>query len=89
MTFKLTQRIPARTVTHEAEWCKRDFMKMSPQFRAIRAKSRRPMTSCGLCRHPFVDGEMMGLACFKKGGNKTLCQSCCDKLMSERKDGEA
>ncbi len=78
----VTKKRPARVETIRATWCKKDFMRMSPQFRSIRAKSRRPMDACGLCRHKFADGEMMGLAAFEKGGNKTLCQACADELLA-------
>ena len=63
---------------------------MSPTFRKIREKSRNPMTSCFLCRHPFEDGEMMWLASFKKEGNRTLCKSCSKELLEsvETRDDE-
>lgn len=87
--MKITRHIAARTQVIKVEWCKKDFMEMSKKFRDIRSKSKKPMDRCGLCRHAFADGEMMGLACFEKGGNKTVCQSCADELIaSENKDTE-
>lgn len=82
--MQLSKKIPARTKTVTAEWCKKDWLPMSPQFRAVRAKSRRPMGNCGWCGHAFVDGEMMALASFieNKRGNDVLCQSCAGELIA-------
>lgn len=82
MTMKLSRRIPARTMTITASWCKREFMRMSPTYRAIRSKTRNPMDKCHWCEHPFEDGEMMALACFGGKGNKTLCQACANELIA-------
>lgn len=79
--MKLSKRVPARTKTLHAKWCKADFMEMDQEFRKIRSKSRNPMDKCHWCKHPFEDGEMMALACFQKGGNKTLCQKCAAELL--------
>ncbi len=80
--LKLSRRISARTETLVASWCRKDFMEMSQEFRAIRAKSKNPMDKCFWCKHKFKDGEMMALACFGGKGNKTLCQECAGKLLS-------
>lgn len=86
--FVIRRTIPARTYEIIADWCKKDYLVMSPGFRAIRNKCRNPMSKCGLCGHPFEDGEMMGLACFSKpaSGNKTVCQSCADELLASKKE---
>lgn len=55
---------------------------MSPLFREVRENCRNPMLTCHLCRHPFEDGESVALACFSKGGNKTLCDACADNVLS-------
>jgi hypothetical protein len=55
---------------------------MSPDFRRIRSGHRNPMDTCYWCKHPFADGEMMALAAFVEKGNKTLCQSCANELLS-------
>lgn len=78
--MKLSKQTQAHTKTLELNWCKRDYVKMSPIFRNIRGKSRNPMDVCAWCKHKFDDGEMMALACAKKGGNKTLCQKCADAI---------
>lgn len=78
----LTKRVPAKTRTVYARWCKKNFMQMSQKFRAIRAKSRNPMDTCFWCRYSFQDGDMMGLAAFEKGPNKVLCQGCADELLA-------
>lgn len=80
--LSISKRIPARTVTLKALWCKPDFMKMSPQFRKIRAAIKSPITSCFWCSHDLADGKMMALACFVKIGNKILYQACADKLLA-------
>jgi hypothetical protein len=81
-TLKLTKRIPARTHTIKAFWCRKDFMEMSDTFRQIRKKCRTPMNTCHWCGHSFPNGEMMSLAAFEKGGNKVLCQCCADALLA-------
>lgn len=85
--LRLSKRVPARMRTLTALWCRRDFMAMSQEFRRIRAKSKRPMDTCYWCGHAFLDGEMMGLACFKEKGNRTLCQSCADELLASAPNG--
>ena len=79
----LSRRVPARTRTITALWCKLDFMEMSETFRAIRGRSRNPMDKCYWCGHAFANGEMMALAAFK-GKNKTLCQTCGAELLEEK-----
>lgn len=82
MALTLSKRVPARTKTLTALWCRANFMEMSQQFRTIRAKARNRMDSCYWCSHKFADGEMMALACFDGKGNKTLCQRCAQELLA-------
>ena len=77
----LSKRVPARTKTLTAVWFHKDFCEMNVRFRAIRKRARNPMDKCYWCEHPFKDGEMMALACFKGKGNKVLCQTCGDELL--------
>lgn len=85
--MKLSKRIPARTKTLTAKWCKKNFLVMSPKYREVRKKMRKPMDTCYWCNHGFEDGEMMALALFNElCGNKVLCQNCADDLM-RRKGG--
>lgn len=67
-----------KTTVYRSKWVRRDFMEMSPRYRAIRSSMRNPMTQCFKCRHDFIDGEMMGLASFGKHGNKVICTPCID-----------
>lgn len=53
---------------------------MSQKFRDIRKHFRNAMNTCYWCKHPFEDGEMMALACFRRKGNKVLCQDCANLL---------
>lgn len=85
--LRLSKRNPASTVTFTATACKADFMEMSPQFRAIRSRSRNPMDKCHWCKHAFADGEMMGLA-FTNKGNKVLCQDCARSLLNSIGGGD-
>lgn len=58
-------------------------MRMSPQYRAIRACARKKNTSCGWCRRRFTDGEWMALAIPEGGqrrGNMVLCQECASQI---------
>jgi hypothetical protein len=87
--MKLSKRVPAHTKTVKAEWCKKDFMLMSQRFRDIRARSKRPLDACHWCKHKFADGEMMALACFRKIGNRTLCQKCAGDLIASDAEGGA
>lgn len=82
--FRLVRIIPARTETIIADWCKKDWMTMSPTYREIRGKCRNKLTSCQICRHQFADGEMMGLACFQAWGNRVVCAACADKLFANK-----
>ncbi len=85
MNLTISKRVPARTKTLTAAWCKRDFMQMGPVYRDARARSRNPMDSCYWCDHKIADGEMIALACFEGIGNKVLCQPCADELLASDK----
>lgn len=76
------RRVPARTKTLTALWCKKDFTVMDQKFRDIREKMSKPMDTCHWCNHKFENGEMMALAAVKGTGNKMLCQSCAEQLLA-------
>lgn len=76
-------RTTTTTKTFTVEWINKNFCTIGPKFRAVRAKSRNKMDACIKCRHKFVDGESMGLACFKEIGNAVICGSCCDELLAQ------
>ena len=88
--MKLTKTVPSRQKTLTAEWCRKDWMTMSPLFRTIRGGTKSPMEKCHWCGHMFVNGEMMALASFTeiKTGNRTLCGTCADELLSSADDDE-
>ena len=80
--MKLTKTVPAHIKTVEFNWCKKDWMLMSPKYR----KARMGMTlmdSCFWCGHVFSDGETMSLAQPKSGLNKVLCCMCADTLLDD------
>lgn len=77
--MKLSRSVPSHNKVLSIEHLKRDFMPMSDSYREIRSRFRNPMTSCFWCGYKFVNGDMMALA-FCRGGNKVLCQSCCEKV---------
>lgn len=79
--MKLKRTIPKHKKTVHARWCRKEWMKMSDTFRAIRSGAKRKHDKCFWCKRIFEDGEMMALACFEKYGNRTLCQTCADKLI--------
>ena len=81
--MKLSRVIPQHRRIVEFRWCKKDFMEMSPKYRAIRAEMRKPMDSCFWCQYKFKDGEMMALAAPMKGTNKILCQVCAADVLGE------
>lgn len=68
------------TRTYTALWCEREFLRMTQNFRKVRASLPDPMDRCFICEKAFVDGEMMALACFEEVGNKMLCQLCASPL---------
>ena len=76
--MRLSRRIPARTKTLSARWCKKDFSKNTEKWRNI----RRENPSCYWCRRGLNDGEDIALACFDGLGNKVLCQECADELIA-------
>ena len=80
---KLSRIVPAHQKTVVYDWCKRDFMEMSPKWRAARTRLRgkEDMNACTWCLHKFIDGEMMALAHPLNSCNKLLCQTCVDQLI--------
>ena len=78
--MELTKIIPKHKKTIHFEWCKRDFMLMSPQYRMVRARCSTPMDTCGWCGHKFSDGEMMALAAPEKKRNMVICQKCAEEM---------
>ena len=81
--MKLSKKIPVRKQTIYFNWCKRDFMTMTPKYRTIRAKMRNPMDTCFWCKYKMKDGDSMALAQPKKGTNKILCSTCADELLDD------
>ena len=77
----LSKRLPARTKTIVALWCKADFCVMDAEYRAIRAKHRKQFDTCFWCGHKIEDGEVIALACFVGHGNDVLCQPCAKELL--------
>lgn len=77
--MNLSRKVPARTKTIELEWIKKDFLKMSPDFRRIRGGRTYEGFNCYWCKHKFNEGESMGLGSVKSKGNKMFCHDCCDK----------
>ena len=80
--MKLTKQIPATTLTITAQWCKKDYLGMSPTHRRIRRSFEDPMSSCFWCGIGFADGDKMSLARFDTAGNKVLCGACADELLA-------
>ena len=81
--------IPARTEEFVILWIKLDFLKMSQQYRKIRAQSKNPMDKCFKCEYAFLDDEMMALGCVQGKGNKVFCQSCANGMVKQNKEGAA
>lgn len=82
MPLTLTKTI---TVTLTAEWCRYEFLPMTPEFRRQRRGLDDPMDKCFLCGHRFKDGEMMSLArIIGQGGNRILCQECAGELLASQ-----
>ena len=77
------QFVKTTTKTYEVIWIQKEFMKMDEMFRRARERSRLKMNACIKCAHKFEDGEMMGLACFKGIGNRTICATCVDELQAQ------
>ena len=81
MTMKLTKTIPARKVTLEPKWLKKDFSIYNESWRNIRGRMRDKCDKCFWCKTPFLDGDQIALA----GGipnqkNRVLCQECANSL---------
>ena len=77
--MKISRVIPSHKKELIISHLKRDFMPMTDEYRRIRSEFRNPMTSCFWCGYKFVNGDMIALA-FCIGGNKVLCQSCCENV---------
>ena len=78
--MELTKIVLEHKKTIRFEWCKRDFMLMSPEYRLVRTRCRTPMDACGWCKYKFSDGEMMALAAPEKKRNMVLCQKCAEMM---------
>lgn len=75
--MQLSKWISARTKTVTFRWLRRDWMRMSTEYRSIRAKCRTPLDTCFWCNHKFEDGEMMALASVEEeSSNKLFCEWC-------------
>jgi hypothetical protein len=83
--MQLTKKIPSRINKIEFNWCKKDWMEMTPKYRAIRNKYRNDEYGfkCKWCGNKINDGEFMSLAQPKKGKNWVLCGLCADILTKE------
>ena len=79
--MELSKHVPARTKTVKFNWCQKDWLPMSQQYRNIRSRLRNPMDKCFWCGHEFEDGELMSLAQPEKGTNKVLCHLCATNLL--------
>ncbi|MBE3036993.1 MAG: hypothetical protein IMZ70_07950 [Candidatus Atribacteria bacterium] len=79
MEKTITKHIAARTEKIIIIGGRKSFLHMSQKYRAIRSDCRNSMDKCFLCKHAFVDGEMMGLVMIKGTTNKVICHPCWDK----------
>jgi len=79
--MKLRRRVPARIKTLRASCCRKGFLVMSEEVRAIRRNSSYKMTHCYWCRHEFKNGDPLALA-MTEVGNKVLCEKCADELLA-------
>lgn len=89
--MKLTKIIPARRHTITANWCRKDYIEMSPRYRNTRNRINDGrdkidrMCLCFWCKHRFEDGEMMSLVAFNgKVGNRVLCSKCATELEASK-----
>lgn len=80
--LKLTKIIPKHTKTVKFLWCHKNWLQMSDNYRKIRAEMKNPMDHCYWCKHEFLNGDWMALACPEKGSNKVLCEICADTLLT-------
>ena len=84
--MQFTKLTPARKTTFTAQWVKKEFTKYTEMYRTVRARARKKMDRCFMCREKFEDGQVIGLACFEGVGNETLCSDCADKLLGQQAD---
>jgi len=84
--MKLSKKVSARKQTIYFNWCKKDFMEMTPRSRKIRAKARNPIDKCFWCKYKIKDGDSMALAQPTKGTNKILCSTCADELLRSKEE---
>ena len=83
--MKLTKIIPEHTKTITAEWLRRNFTVMTPNYRKIRQNSAYQGFRCYWCKTKFQDGDQIALACISKKGNKVFCDSCAKQLENSDK----
>lgn len=77
-----------RKDTLVVDWHKANFMRMTENYKRIRAKHRQKLDRCFVCNWPFQigtedNGEIINIVSFKGKGNKVLCTDCYNELTSK------
>jgi hypothetical protein len=67
---------PARTVTQEVLWCKRDFMEVERHNGFRRKANLSEAKQCWWCNKPYVPGDMLALIGRPGKVNVLICQEC-------------
>jgi hypothetical protein len=67
----------------EPVWVSVNYSQYTDSFKKIRDNMKYTASSCFKCSKDFVVGENIGLACFKKIGNKVLCKECAEYVAQE------
>ena len=79
---KLTKIIPARRVTENFMWVRREWMTFG-QYRNARETHKMSVDRrCFWCKKKFEDGDQIALA-GRRRGNKLLCVECAEESFEE------
>jgi NAD-dependent SIR2 family protein deacetylase len=75
------------TKTFEVITAHKDMFVFNDDYRRIRGHMKYKGFECFNCNHKFNDNESFGLV-FTKQGNKTVCNECANKLISDEAKNE-
>jgi len=84
--MKLTKTIPARKLTVNFIWWKKDYSVYGELWRNARKDMKKKFDKCFWCNKDFIDGQSICIACVEGSGNKTICPVCAELLIDPQND---
>jgi hypothetical protein len=81
LILTLKKTVPKHTHIEKFNWCRKDWLPYSSDFKRIRDKMSRKLDKCHWCKKRFELDEMISLAQPQKGPNRVLCSNCADTMV--------